>query len=227
MDNKTKFCSYCGNEIPLNVTTCPKCGNNLNNNSENNVNGNANNNKTKCCKKCKRVIGKYEKKCPYCGANQKKPFWTIFIVVVVIIIIASSGSNDSDNSNSSSNVNNNSKNNVTNTTPEVIDYIVVSKDDLDDELDNNAALARDKYNGKYVEVSGSLGTIDSELKYISLYSSTKEYDFVGIHCRIKNTEQKDIIKTLTKGQDITIRGKITDVGEVLGYYLDIIEIIAN
>ena len=44
---------------------------------------------------------------------------------------------------------------------------------------------------------------------------------------IKNKEQKEIVKTLTKDQEITIRGKITDVGEVLGYYLDINEIIAN
>ena len=44
---------------------------------------------------------------------------------------------------------------------------------------------------------------------------------------LKDQAQKDIVKTLTKDQEITIRGKITDVGEVLGYYLDITEIIAN
>ena len=58
-------------------------------------------------------------------------------------------------------------------------------------------------------------------------SSTDEWDFNGIHCNIKNKEQKEIVKTLTKDQEITIRGKITDVGEVLGYYLDINEILAN
>ena len=110
---------------------------------------------------------------------------------------------------------------------ETIEYIKVSKDELDDALENNAAAAKDKYNNKYVEVTGKLGTIDSDLSYISLMSSTDEWDFLGIHCDIKNKEQKEIVKTLTKGQEITIRGKITDVGEVLGYYLDINEIIAN
>ena len=106
-------------------------------------------------------------------------------------------------------------------------HIKVSKDDLDEALENNAAAAKDTYYKKYVEISGKLGTIDSDLKYISLMSSTDEWDFLGIHCSIKNEEQKNIVKTLTKDQEITIRGKVTDVGEVLGYYVDIIEIIAN
>ena len=59
---------------------------------------------------------------------------------------------------------------------------------------------------------------------ISLVSSTDEWDLIGIHCTIKNKEQKEIVKTLTKDQEITVKGKITDVGEVLGYYLDITEI---
>lgn len=110
---------------------------------------------------------------------------------------------------------------------ENIEYIKVSKDDLDEALENNAAAAKDTYNKKYVEITGKLGTIDSDLKYIALVSSTEKWDFNGIHCYIKNNEQKDIIKTLKKDQEITIRGKITDVGEVLGYYLDITEIITN
>ena len=85
-------------------------------------------------------------------------------------------------------------------------------------------LARETYINKYVEVTGKLGTIDSELKYLSLKSPTKEWDLKSIHCTIKNKEQKEIIKTLTRDQEITVKGKITDVGEVLGYYLDITEI---
>lgn len=55
--------------------------------------------------------------------------------------------------------------------------------------------------------------------------STDEGDFTGVHCTIKNQAQKDIIKTLSKDQKIIVKGKFTDVGEVLGYYLDITEII--
>ena len=68
---------------------------------------------------------------------------------------------------------------------------------------------------------------NSDLKYISVTSSTDEWDFLGVHCNIKNKTQKDVVKTLSKDQDIIVRGKITDVGEVLGYYLDITDIFAE
>ena len=181
-----------------------------------------NNTETKQCKKCKELINKKAKKCPHCGAKQGAPIWLIVIIVIIVIgIIANAGNNSDDSSNKSLN------SNQSNQVQETIEYIKVSKDDLDEALKSNAAAAKDTYNKKYVEVTGKLDTIDSDLKYISLVSSTEEWDILGIHCTIKNNNQKDIVKTLTEGQEITIRGKITNVGEVLGYYLDITEIITN
>lgn len=189
------------------------------------------NEQLKECKKCKEKINKSAKKCPHCGSKQGIPKWLIVILVIIAFGIIFSGNSDNEteneqnlNNNASANEenqNSNSQNNVT------IEYIKVTKDELDEALENNAAAAKDKYNKKYVEVSGKLGTIDSDLSYITLMSSSNEWDFNGIHCKIKNSNQKDIVKTLTKDQEITIRGKITDVGEVLGYYLDITEIITQ
>ena len=176
------------------------------------------NSETKQCKKCKEEINKKAKKCPHCGAKQGLPIWLIIIIVILAIGIISSLGGNSEESKG------NDINNSSNQAPENIEYIKVSKDDLDEALENNAALARETYINKYVEVTGKLGAIDSELKYISLVSSTDEWDLIGIHCTIKNKEQKEIVKTLTKDQEITVKGKITDVGEVLGYYLDITEI---
>lgn len=106
-------------------------------------------------------------------------------------------------------------------------YESVDIDTLEDALDNNAAAAKDTYNGKYLAVTGRLGTIDSDLKYISLLSTTDSWDIIGIHCTIKTQSVRDVVKTLSKDQTITVKGKITDVGEVLGYYLTIDEIIAQ
>lgn len=108
-----------------------------------------------------------------------------------------------------------------------IEYTTVNIDDMEDALENNAAAAKDTYNGKYLEISGRLGTIDSDLKYISLLSPTDDWDLIGIHCTLKNQNVKDAVKTLSKDQNIIVKGKITDVGEVLGYYLDAYEIIAQ
>ena len=186
---------------------------NINNTAINNIS--TNNTKTKQCKKCKEQINKGAKVCPHCRAKQGLPVWLIVIIVIMVLGIISGGGEEENN------VDNNNSSKPT----ETIDYIKVSKDDMDEALENNAAAARDTYYKKYVEVTGKLGTIDSELTYISLMSLTNEWDFNGIYCKVKNSEQKQIIKTLSKDQEITIRGKITDVGEVLGYYMDIIEII--
>lgn len=110
-------------------------------------------------------------------------------------------------------------------TNENIEYTAVSIDEMEDTLENNAAAAKDTYNGKYLEISGKLGTIDSDLKYISLLSPTDDWDLIGVHCTLKNQTVKDTVKTLSSDQNIIVRGKITDVGEVLGYYLDTYEII--
>ena len=181
---------------------------------------------SKICKNCKNEIDSKAKFCPICRKKQGGlPKWAIVLIVIfAIIVLAMAFGGDTDENSTSSN---NSVNNSSNQTPENIEYEKVSKDDLDAALDNNAAAAKEKYNKKYVEITGKLGTIDSDLKYISLLSSTKEYDIIGIHCTIKNQSQKDVIKTLSSDQEITVKGKITDVGEVLGYYLDITEIYAN
>ena len=188
-------------------------------NTENNVN-------TKQCKKCKSLIDKKARKCSHCGSKQGFPIWVIVLIAIIVIALLSSlGDDDLGSSDNNSSINNSNNENIQSQEP--IEYIIVSKDDLDESLKNNAAAAKDAYNKKYVEITGKLGTIDSDLKYISLISSTNEWDFKGIHCTIKTKEQKDLIKTLSAGQEITIRGKITDVGEVLGYYLDITEIIID
>ena len=103
-------------------------------------------------------------------------------------------------------------------------YIKIDKNTLDDDLENNAAVAKEKYYGKYLEITGKLGTIDADLSYISLVSSTDSWDFSGINCKIKSEEQRKVIKTLKKGDKIVVKGKVTVVGEVLGYSIDIDEI---
>ena len=110
-------------------------------------------------------------------------------------------------------------------TPKDVTYEKITVDTLEKELEKNAAAAKDKYNGKYLEVTGKIGTIDSDLAYISLDSTSKKYDLNGLHCTLKNETIRNAIKKSSSGKKITIRGKVTDVGEVLGYYLDAYEVV--
>ena len=164
--------------------------------------------------------------------NNRKGFAIAGLIISSILLLISIGMYSSGNIGSintiSDNANNSSNNSVIKK-PETkkIEYTKIDIDTMENDLENNAAAAKDTYNGKYLEITGRLGTIDSDLKYISLVSTTDEWDIIGIHCTLRNQNVKDIVKTLTKDQTIVVKGRITDVGEVLGYYLDVDEIIAQ
>lgn len=105
-----------------------------------------------------------------------------------------------------------------------IEYISVTADELSDMLSDNALKAENNYKDKYLEITGKLGTIDSKGKYIGI-NSDKDFDLTIIQCYIKSDEQKEIIMEMSRGDSITIKGYCKDIGEVLGYQIDIDEII--
>lgn len=90
-----------------------------------------------------------------------------------------------------------------------------------DELENNAAAAQKKYKGQYLKVTGRLEVIDSDLKYISLHPES--FSITGVRCDIKRGDksQEDYVTSASKGQTVTAYGQITDVGEVLGYSMQV------
>lgn len=91
-------------------------------------------------------------------------------------------------------------------------------------LNENAVGASDTYKDKYLEITGKLSNIDSNGDYISL-DSDDEFSLYNVQCFIKNEEQLEIVKTLKKGDTVTVKGKCTDVGEVLGFSFDIDSIV--
>lgn len=173
----------------------------------------------KQCKECGAEISSSAKECPKCGKKQKvsKKLVGLVVIILLIIIVATSGENKDD---STTQTNAGTSGN----TQETIEYTAINIDTMEEDLKNNAAAAKDTYNDKYFEITGRLGTIDSDLRYISLVSMTDDFDLTGVQCYIKNDEQKEIVKTLSKNDTIVVKGKITKVGEVFGYSLDIAEI---
>ena len=104
-------------------------------------------------------------------------------------------------------------------------YTEIGITTLFDDLTNNALLAKSTYKGAYVSVRGRLSNIDASGKYISLSADKNDYDhlFDSIHCNIKSDTVKQAVMRMTVDSWITVKGKISDVGEVLGYYIDIDE----
>lgn len=103
-------------------------------------------------------------------------------------------------------------------------YTSVTAKNLEDALNDNALKASNTYKGQYLEITGYLNNIDASGKYISINAGEYDWSLVLIQCYIKNSSQRDIIANMSSGDRIVIRGKCTDVGEIMGYSIDIDEI---
>ncbi len=178
---------------------------------------------TKQCKYCKKEIAADAKICPYCRKKQggKKKWMIIGIIIVVFIIIGiASGGKDESSSNSAKPTTSTSQK-----AEQQREYTAVDVDSMMDDLKNNALGASEKYKGKYFEVTGKLAVIDSDGAYISLHPMNSPFSITGVQCYIKNKDQKSIVAKLHKDDTVTVRGKIIDVGEVMGYTLDIVSFV--
>lgn len=148
--------------------------------------------------------------------------WVVLAVVAIGVIGAVGGNSDS-NTTSSSSTSAKTESTKEVDTPTPIEYTAVSVNDMMSDLDSNAMGASDKYKGKYLEITGKLSNIDAAGKYIDLMADG-DFEIIGVQCYIKNDDQKSKIASMSKGDTVTLKGKCTDVGEVLGYSLDIEEI---
>lgn len=138
--------------------------------------------------------------------------WILLAVIVIVVLGTIFGGGDDTDTNTES-AESDKK------TEAEIEYTKVSASTLSEALDKNAAKASKEYKGKYLEISGELGNIDSDMSYICVTAG--ELDFTNIQCYLQNEEQENTILNMEAGDDITVKGKCTDVGEVLGYSINI------
>ena len=88
------------------------------------------------------------------------------------------------------------------------------------EAKENAAAANQNYGKKDVKiVGGKIDNIDSDVKYVSVGGTDVNYSMIHIRCDVdsKNSDLKDNILKLKKGQAVTVYGTITKVGDLVGY----------
>lgn len=127
--------------------------------------------------------------------------------LVLVGVISAVGGNGEDKKETS----NNSKVEV----KEEVTYTAIDMNTLMNDLESNPASAKNKYEDQYFEVTGYVDVIDADGKYFSIRDDN-EYSIINLQVSV-DKEDKDFINNLQIGEQITIKVKITDVGEVLGY----------
>lgn len=170
--------------------------------------------------------------------NEKKPIYKKwwFWVIVVVVIVGIGGSKAGTGRSSESAVSTDASSDTASSNAEAsqptepeqevaITYTTYDIGTMLNELESNALKAADTYTDQYVQISGKLSAIDSAGAYISIANPNDEWGFQTIHCTVTDDSQKSVIASLNSGDVITVKGKITDVGDILGYYLAIDEII--
>jgi len=103
-------------------------------------------------------------------------------------------------------------------------YIIIDIDNLNSQLKSNAARASKNYKGVYVKFTGLLDTIDSDGDFIGIRGNDRYAILNRFHCRLTDKKQREILLNKDTGSRITIKGRITDVGEILGYTVKVDEI---
>ncbi len=183
------------------------------------------------CKKCGHEIDKKAVICVNCGCKVKKPvikkwwFWVLVIFVVIIIGSATSGGSEETAGGAGNAGLNVTQQDITNATQQNVTYEAVELQTMFDDLDANAMKAEKNYQGKLVEFKCKISNFDSDGSYISVEPiNASEWNFTTAMCYIKNDTQKDYLLNKNVGDEITIKGKIKSIGEILGYSIDIKEV---
>lgn len=93
-----------------------------------------------------------------------------------------------------------------------------------DELDTNALRAEEKYQDKYIEITGEIRNFDSDGKYISIAPYGAGILSDRTMCYLTDPAHKEFLLEKNEGDVVTIKGKVFSIGEVLGYSVSIAEI---
>ena len=104
-----------------------------------------------------------------------------------------------------------------------IEFVPYSVDDLTSELHNNALRASQRFQDQYIELTGELASIDVNGEYLALGACYDEFSWDTILCYFTQESQRQYITAKNTGDIITVQCKVTEINEVLGYYVDIID----
>lgn len=149
---------------------------------------------------------------------KKKRFWLLGIIALIAIYALTSGGDDDTTANGTS-TGSSQETSAAADAPAAEPAMVVTAQQMLDDLEANPLAASTKYKDKLVTVTGKLDNIDASGNYFSL-TGTDEFAFVTNVTVDIEEEQKATVGGFTMGQDVTVTGTVKDVGEIMGFRMD-------
>lgn len=107
-----------------------------------------------------------------------------------------------------------------------IEYTSVSITRLREDVKDNAASAKEKWNGKYIVTAGTVTDIDNDADYF--YLDTGAFiDGFNVHCSVDDDSLKSVVRSISKGDTVTVYGKVINVGGFADYMILVTKIDAE
>lgn len=143
----------------------------------------------------------------------------VMVLVLFTVFALGSGSDETTST---------SKGSTTVAETKPVEYTTVEIDTLLDELSANAYNAQQKWKGKHVAIeNGIVSTIDASGKYFAIESTDDSYFLESIRVDIPENIRSEVMSSISDGASVTVKGKITDVGEIMGYSVDADDVIIH
>lgn len=143
----------------------------------------------------------------------------VMVLVLFAVFALGSGSDETKST---------SKGSTTAAETKPVEYTTVEIDTLLDELSKNAYNAQQKWKGQYVAIEGGvISTIDASGKYFAIESTDEQYFLESIRVDIPENIRSDVMSIISSEASVTVKGKITDVGEIMGYSVDADDVIIH
>lgn len=189
------------------------------------------------CKVCGNELAKSAKRCPHCGAKNKRPiykrwwFWLFIAIVLYLAVdIITSRMEAKKNRESAENVYNSSATIIL----DEIDFDTVEFEEIDfremlGALTDNP-LKAERFLDKFVVISGYFDNQLSEKSFSMTASVDRGNNEGWAFCELLSAEQSQIIGNLKGNENITVYGKVTQVKidgpdeNDLYYKIDVIKI---
>ena len=173
------------------------------------------------CRRCGTLAKRGTKKCPKCSKMKRKARIKKVIFLVVFLLLGALGTMKL------------FKNGITiKETPiedsvEIVErpneFLIKTVEELQEELEINLVDTYNYYVGRQLKVSGIVSDINMEGKRVCLSPTVDTLPHTVL--AYTHGEFQEQVSKLEIGQELTLKVKVKDVGHILGYSTDIIEIV--